>query len=173
MENISVHLLSISKIKNIVFDLLALLFIYLVPAISHLLSFPVYYLEPMRIMLILAIVHTTKKNSYLIALTLPIFSLLISTHPSLVKTSLITIELLLNVWLYFFISQKITNKFFSMFISILLSKLSYYLMKVFLVNTSIISGDVVATPIYIQILMLFVLSGYIYFLEFSVQKKQE
>jgi len=173
MENTALHFLSYSKAKNIVFDLMALLAIYLVPAVLHILSFPVYYLEPMRIMLILAIVHTTKKNSYLIALTLPIFSLLISTHPSLVKTSLITIELLFNVWLYFFISQKITNKFFSMFISILLSKMSYYLIKILLVNTSIISGDVVATPIYIQIIMLFVLSGYIYFFESSVQKKQE
>jgi len=173
MEIVSLNLLPVMKIKVIIFDLLALLAIYLVPAASHLFNFPVYYLEPMRIMLMLAIVHTTKKNAYLIALTLPIFSLLISTHPSLVKTSLITIELLLNVWLYFFISQKITNKFFSMFISILLSKMSYYLIKILLVNTSIISGDVVSTPIYIQIIMLFVLSGYIYFFESSVQKKQE
>jgi len=173
MENVSLNPLPVMRIKVIIFDLLALLAIYLVPAASHLFSFPVYYLEPMRIMLMLAIVHTTKKNAYLIALTLPIFSLLISTHPSLIKTSLITIELLLNVWLYFFISQKITNKFFSMFISILLSKMSYYLIKILLVNTSIISGDVVATPIYIQIIMLFVLSGYIYFFESSVQKKQE
>ena len=93
MENISVHPLSISKIKTIVFDLMALLCIYLVPAVSHLFSFPVYYLEPMRIMLILAIAHTTRKNAYLIALTLPLFSLLISAHPSLIKTSLITGEL--------------------------------------------------------------------------------
>ncbi len=117
MENISVHPLSISKIKSIVFDLMALLFIYLVPAISHLLSFPVYYLEPMRIMLILAIVHTTRKNAYLIALTLPLFSLLISAHPSLIKTSLVTGELLLNVWLFFFISEKLSNKSLSIFLA--------------------------------------------------------
>lgn len=172
MDNTALHPFSVSKIRTIIFDLIALAAIYLVPTVSHLLNFPVYYLEPMRIMLILTIAHTSRKNAYLIALTLPVFSLLISAHPSLIKTSLISVELILNVWLFFFISQKLTNKFLCMFISIIVSKMSYYLIKIFLVNTSIISGDVVATPIYIQIIMLFILSGYIYFFESSVQKKQ-
>lgn len=172
MENTSSYPLSISKIRTIVFDLMALLAIYLVPTVSHFLSFPVYYLEPMRIMLILAIAHTNRKNAYIIALTLPIFSLLISTHPSIIKTALITAELFLNVWLYFFISQKLSNKFFSMFLSILSSKIFYYLTKILLVNLALISGDAIATPIYIQIIMLFILSGYIYLFESYLQKKQ-
>jgi hypothetical protein len=170
MENISVHPLSISKIKNIVFDLLALLFIYLVPAISHLLSFPVYYLEPMRIMLILAIVHTTRKNAYLIAFTLPLFSLIISAHPSLIKTSLITSELLLNVWLFLFISEKLSNKILSVFLSIIVSKVLYYLIKFLLINSAVMGGDLISTPIYIQIIMLFVLSVYIYLMSFDRRK---
>ena len=112
MDNTALHPFSVSKIRTIIFDLIALAAIFLVPAISHLLNFPVYYLEPMRIMLILAIAHTNRQNAYIIALTLPIFSLLISTHPSIIKTTLITAELFLNVWLYFFISQKISNKIF-------------------------------------------------------------
>ena len=167
MENTSTHPLSISKIRTVVFDLLALLAIYLVPAVSHLLSFPVYYLEPMRIMLILAIVHTSRKNAYLIALTLPLFSMLISAHPSLVKTSLITGELLLNVWLFFLLSEKLSNKTLSIFLSIVVSKIFYYLVKFLLVTSALISGDLIATPIYIQIIMLFVLSGYIYLMSFD------
>jgi len=162
MENTSTHPLSISKIRTVVFDLLALLAIYLVPAISHLLSLPVYYIEPMRIMLILAIVHTSRKNAYLIALTLPLFSMLISAHPSLVKTSLITGELLLNVWLFFLLSEKLSNKTLSIFLSIVVSKIFYYVIKFLLVTSALISGDLIATPIYIQIIMLFVFSGYIY-----------
>ena len=167
MENTSVYPLSIQKIKNIVFDLIALLAIYLVPAVSHLLSFPVYYLEPMRIMLILAIVHTSRKNAYLIALTLPLFSMLISAHPSLVKTSLITGELLLNVWLFFLLSEKLSNKTLSIFLSIVVSKIFYYVIKFLLVTSALKSGDLIATPIYIQIIMLFVLSGYIYLMSFD------
>ena len=167
MENTSTHPLSISKIRTVVFDLLALLAIYLVPAISHLLSLPVYYIEPMRIMLILAIVHTSRKNAYLIALTLPFFSFLISAHPSLIKTTLITGELLLNVWLFFFISKKLSNKALSVFLSIIATKLFYYLIKFLLINSAVIVGDLISTPIYIQIIMLFVLSGYIYLMSFD------
>jgi len=170
MENTSVYPLSILKIKNIVFDLIALLAIYLVPAVSHLLSFPVYYLEPMRIMMILAIVHTSRKNAYLIALTLPLFSFLISAHPSLIKTSLITGELLFNVWLFFFLSEKLSNKTLSVFLSIIASKLFYYLIKFLLINSAVMVGDLISTPIYIQIIMLFVLSGYIYLMSFDRRK---
>ena len=166
MENTSVHPLSISKIKYIIFNLLALLFIYLVPAISHLLSFPVYYLEPMRIMLILAIVHTSRKNAYLIALTLPLFSMLISAHPALVKTSLITGELLLNVWLFFFF-EKMSNKTLAIFLSIIVSKIFYYLVKFILITSVLMSGDLISTPMYIQFLMLFVFSGYIFLMSFD------
>jgi hypothetical protein len=170
MENISVHPLSISKIKSIVFDLLALLFIYLVPAISHLLSFPVYYLEPMRIMLIFAVAHTTRKNTYLIALTLPLFSLLISAHPSLIKTSLVTGELLLNVWLFFFISEKLSNKSLSIFLSIIASKLLYYVVKFILINSVLMSGELISTPIYIQLVMIIVFSSYLYLMSLNRRK---
>ena len=162
MVNTTVLPLPISKIRVIVFDLMALLAIYLVPSVSHLFSFPVYYIEPMRIMLILAIAHTTRKNAYLIALTLPVFSMLISAHPSLIKTSLITGELLLNVWLFFFLSEKLSNKVLGMFSSIVLSKLIYYLIKFLLINTALMTGNLISTPIYIQLIMLFILSGYVY-----------
>ncbi len=170
MENAFVHPLSISKIKSIVFDLIALLAIYLLPAISHLLGFPLYYLEPMRIMLILAIVHTSRKNGYLIALTLPLFSMIISAHPSLIKTSLITGELLLNVWLFFFLSEKLSSKTLGIFLSIIASKIFYYLIKLILITSVLMSGEVISTPIYIQLIMLFVLSGYIYFLNIGRKK---
>jgi len=158
MENSTEHPLSISKINNIIFDLLALLAIYLVPAISHYLSFPIYYLEPMRIMLILAIVHTNRRNVYLIALTLPVFSLLISAHPSLIKTLLITGELFLNVWLYFLLTDQKLNKVLSISLSIILSKIVYYLLKLMLVNFSLLNGDLVSTPVYFQALVVFILT---------------
>jgi hypothetical protein len=170
MENTGLHPLAYSKIRTIIFDILALLTIYLIPAISHLFSFPVYYLEPMRIMLILAIAHTTKKNAYLIALTLPIFSLLISAHPSMIKTSLVTGELLLNVWLFFFLFEKFSNKTISIFLSILISKIFYYLVKFLLINSALLSGDLIATPIFLQSIMLVVFSGYFYLMRFDTRK---
>ena len=77
METRAVTLFSKQNIKSIILDIAAIAFIYFVPTISHILSLPVYYIEPMRLMLILALVHTTKQNAYIIALTLPLFSFLI------------------------------------------------------------------------------------------------
>ena len=87
--------------KNIILDIFALAFIYFVPSISHLLNLPIYYIEPMRLMLILALVHSSKQNAYILALTLPLFSFLVSAHPVLPKMFLISFELCLNVFLFF------------------------------------------------------------------------
>ncbi len=149
-------------IKNSVLDIFAISAIYLVPVLSHLFALPVYYIEPMRLMLILAIAHTTKRNSYFLALTLPIFSFLISAHPVFLKTILITGELLLMTWIYFSLSEKITNKFNSMLISIGVSKIAYYLLKFALLSAVLIEGSFISTPILIQIVTTFIFSGYIF-----------
>jgi hypothetical protein len=162
MEITAIHPLANSKVRTIIFDLFILLLLYLVPAISHLFNFPIYYLEPMRVMLILTIAHTSRRNAYLIALTIPVFSFLISSHPSLVKTSLMTSELLLNVWLFFFLSEKFSNKMFIMFSSIVVSKIFYYVFKFMLINSALMTGDLVSTSIYLQLVLIIVLSAYIY-----------
>lgn len=149
-------------IKNSVLDIFAISAIYLVPVLSHLFALPVYYIEPMRLMLILAIAHTTKSNAYFLALTLPIFSFLISAHPVFLKTILITGELLLMTWIYFSLSEKITNKFSSMLISIGVSKIAYYLFKFALLSAVLIEGSFISTPILIQIVTTFIFSGYIF-----------
>lgn len=157
--------LSLSKLntKNIVIDIFALAFIYFVPTISHLLNIPLYLVEPMRIMLIIAIAHTSKKNAYLIALTLPIFSFLISAHPNIFKVLLITAELVLNVWLFFELSKR-TNKFVAMLSSILISKVFYYLLKFGLISFAVLQTGLISTPIYLQLITSVVFSGYLFFI---------
>lgn len=149
------------NLKSSVFDAVALVFIFFVPAISHLFSFPVYFLEPMRIMLIIAIVHTSRRNSYIIAATLPLFSFLISAHPHFIKMMLITVELLLNVWLFFILMKKLKNSFISMMSAIILSKLFYYGIKFALISIVLLDGKLVSTPIYFQCITTLVFSLYI------------
>ncbi len=157
--------LSISKLntKSIVIDIFALAFIYFVPAISHLLNVPIYLVEPMRIMLILALAHTSKKNAYLIALTLPLFSFLISAHPTIFKAVIMTMELLLNVWLFYKLSAKV-NQFVAILSSIVISKIVYYLLKFGLISFAVIQTDLISTPIYLQIITSIVFSGYLFFI---------
>ena len=148
-------------ISGILIDITALAFIYLVPGLSHLLSLPVYLIEPMRLMLVLALVHTNKRNSYILALSMPLFSFIISGHPVFAKMFLIGMELSLNVFLFYLLAGRIRNVFPAIFISILLSKAVYYLLKFALIRLAVIDTSLVATPLLIQLVMTLVFSSYL------------
>ena len=155
------------NIKSILFDIFAVAFIYFVPALSHLLSLPVYLIEPMRLMLILALVHTTKQNAYIVAITLPLFSFLISGHPVLPKMALIAFELSLNVFLFHLLLNKFKKAFLPVVFSIIGSKLFYYIIKYGLIQFAVLKSGLISTPIYIQLIMTLVFSAYL----FSFYKK--
>ncbi len=150
--------------KSIFIDLSALLFIYLIPTFSHLLQFPLYFIEPMRLMLILALAHTNKQNAYFIAISLPLFSFLISGHPIVAKMVLISMELSLNVFLFYLLKERIKNIFPALFLSIIISKSAYYLLKYFLISFAILQMGLISTPILIQFTTSIAFSGYVYFL---------
>ena len=162
MENILNNKISKSTIKSSIFDLFAIAAIYMVPTFSHLFALPIYFIEPMRLMLILAIAHTSKKNAYLLAATLPIFSFVVSAHPVFLKTLLISGELLVNVWLFFLLSERIKNKFGAMVISIAISKMAYYAIKFILLSFVLLQGSLISTPILIQMVTMFLFGGYIF-----------
>jgi hypothetical protein len=160
MENALNLIKSKSFIKSALFDLLALAFIYFIPTITHFFAFPLYYADPMRIVLILCLAHTSKNNSFLIALTLPVFSFIIASHPSMYKSMLIASELLLNLYIFFLISEKMKNVFGAMLISVLASKVFYYLAKYVFISAGLIDGELVTTPIWIQVAAALVFSAY-------------
>lgn len=164
MTTAATLVLNREKIKSILFDIVALAFIYFVPTISHYLSVPLYLIEPMRLMLVLAMVHTNKRNAYIIALTLPVFSLLMSGHPVAIKTVIMTMELVFNVWLFFTISKKWKNTFAVMLLSILVSKLAYYTMKFGLISFAVFDTELISTPIYLQLITSVVFSAYLFLL---------
>lgn len=171
MKSISNTLIQKNNIGSILINLGALAFIYLVPTISHLMNFPLYLIEPMRLMLVFALVHTNKHNAYLLALTLPLFSYLISAHPFLPKMMLITFELSLNVFLFYFLVKRIKKSFPSILLSIILSKAVYYLIKFFMIKFAILGTGLISTPIYIQTITTLVFSIYLFL--FFKKKKLE
>lgn len=162
MKSIALQLNKRKTIISVLIDLFALSFIYYVPTISHLISLPLYLIEPMRLMLIIALVHSSKANAYLLALTLPLFSFIISGHPVFPKMLLITFELVFNVVLFFGLTKKIKYIFPSILLSIILSKVAYYIIKFGLIEITIIHSDLFSTPIYIQVITSLVFSSYLY-----------
>jgi len=161
MENkpITLPLYNTYLSKTLLIDFLSIAFIYFLPALSHLTALPLYLIDPMRIAVLFCLIHTNRKNAFLIAVTIPIFSLIVSTHPAIFKSVLITIELLANLVLFYFFIEKL-NTFLAMFLSIVLSKLIYYSGKYIFLQLEIIDGDLVSTSLIIQWVVALGLSLY-------------
>lgn len=162
MKAISQHIPNKLLTKSILLDLSALAFVYLVPTLSHLTALPIYLIEPMRLMLILALVHTNKNNAYLLALSLPLFSFLISSHPVFAKMLLISFELSLNVFLFYLLKDRFLKVFPAILLSIILSKMAYYSIKFGLLSFAILNGSLISTPLFIQLITTTVFSFYLY-----------
>lgn len=119
----------------------------------------------MRVIIVFAIVHTSKENTYIIAVLLPAISYIFSSHPSVIKTFILSGDLLINIFLYFNLTKLKINKFLIMSVCIVASKIVYYLAKYLLIHFLVLKGKLIATPIYIQIMIVIILSGYVYLLD--------
>jgi hypothetical protein len=149
-------------LKALFIDIMALAVIYFTPSIAHLLNFPVYMLEPMRVMLILSMAHSTRRNSYLLALTLPLFSFLVSGHPEAVKMMIITSELALNVFLFYLMAGKVRNMFVSGLLAILISKAFCYMAYLAVFSFAFVRDEAGATFLLVQGLTTLLFSGYLF-----------
>lgn len=164
MASSSVTLNQINRtaaLKALAIDIGALAFIYFVPAFSHMLGLKLYLIEPMRLMLIFALAHTHKRNAFILAFTLPLFSFVISAHPVLLKTGLISLELMLNVGLFYFLMKRM-HVLGAIFASIWASKLIYYGLKYLAVLTIWPGDSLISTPLYIQLISSSVFSIYLF-----------
>lgn len=162
MQNILALRGNNSVVKNSILDALGIAFVYFIPSISHMFSYPVYFFEPMRIILILALVHSTKRNTYMLALTLPLFSFITASHPVFINVVLITCEMTLNAWLFYFISWETSNLFYVTYVSIVLSKSFYYVGKLLLTKLALFNTEMIDTPLVIQFSIALILSSYVY-----------
>jgi hypothetical protein len=143
-------------------NILAIMLVYFIPTISHLTGVPFYLFEPMRVFIILALVHSNKTNAYVLALTLPLFSFAIASHPVFLKSIIMTLELVLNVYLYYLFVEKKMANYQAVILSIIGSKLIYYFMKFLLLHFLLIQTNLISTPIYIQLITLAVFGIYSY-----------
>ena len=144
--------------KTITIDVLLCIGVVAIPALAHATALPLYRFEPMRLLLFVAILATNRRNALLIALWLPLLSLVTSGHPVFPKVVLIQGELLINTWVFTEIFRRSNRFALAAAVSIIASKAVYYTAKYVLIETALLSGDVVATPwIYQLTTFLFIL----------------
>ena len=153
-----------------IFDITCICAIYIIPSFSHIIPIPLYYLDPMRIIIMLAICHTSGWNAYFLAVTLPLVSFITSGHPIFIKSFLIMAELGLNVCLFLFLRKKISNTFSVALISISLSKVIYYVIKSLFISVGLLKSGLVSTPIIYQVSVMVLISVYVLFQNMDIEK---
>jgi len=148
--------------RALIFDITFILAIVYLPSLSHLLAIPLYRLEPMRMLLILALPFTGRRNAYFLALILPLASFLTSGHPLPAKALLMTGELLANVWLFWWLMRRFSSPLGAMLGGITLSKLGYYGAKLALIQMAMLGPPLISTPLWLQGILAIVFSLYIF-----------
>ncbi|MFZ4400953.1 MAG: hypothetical protein ACOYO1_13030 [Bacteroidales bacterium] len=159
--------------RYILTDIFVFLLIYILPAFSHLLAFPLYIFEPMRIVLFTGyLMARNLKNALFLALTIPLFSILTTGHPVLFKGFLISLELFINIGLFSLLHQKTKSGIFiALVVSTVLSKVFYYGFKYLFIQFSLIEGSLVSTDLSIQIVTLLMLSSIFSFIFYKFANK--
>jgi len=160
MQNIFAFSFKSKRVGYLITDTIIITFIFLIPALSHLTSIPFYLFEPMRLAAIFCIINTNRTNSLVIAFILPFCSFMISSHPEFIKGIVMSLELIINVALFYSLNKMLKNKFFIMLLSIIFAKLFYYASKISLLSLGLLKGSLFATPLWIQVVIIILLSIY-------------
>lgn len=147
-------------------DILALAIVCFMPAMAHLTAIPFYIIEPFRLMVLVSlVVMNNKYNALFLAVTLPLFSFILAAHPLFVKAMLISIEMVINIFVYSSLIKKTNKPFVAILMSIFISKAGYYLLKYGFISARLLSMSLITTSLLVQLavaIVTAVLFGQIY-----------
>ena len=154
-----IYLWLFSRKKALVVDAIYILLVLITPILAHLTYIPFYLLDPMRWAVISNyLILKNKTNALFLAVALPILAFIISGHPIFIKNLLISTELCVNVLILDWILRKNKNVFFSVLLSIVSSKIIYYVLKFFLIYFGLLSTVLLGTSILLQLVVTIAIS---------------
>ena len=133
----------------------------LIPAASHLLALPLHHLDPMRWLLLGALLIGLKENNLmhnglLMAVLLPLMSAMVVGMPTLAKALVMVAELVTNVALFSLLTQGgrqlmgSGKVFAAMLLSLLGAKCVYYGLKALCLTTGLLDGALLGTSLALQ-----------------------
>lgn len=137
----------------IITDVLVLLLVYFIPALSHISPLPLHYLDPMRMLLFAAyLISRNNMNAFVLAATIPVFSSIVTGHPEFYKSLLIAFELLINISCFVWMIKNCRwQPGVLFFIAAVVSKLFYYLGKYIFLKAGLLTGSLMATGLDVQL----------------------
>ncbi len=140
-----------SALMILISDILIVIVIYAIPSVSHLFALPVYMIEPFRIAVLISYMYTNRVNALILAFSIPIFSSLISGHPPIFKSFIISIELMALIISFKHASLKY-GEFYGIIAAMIFSKIIYYFLKAFAIQLALVQAPLVTTGIGTQML---------------------
>ena len=154
MDTPSVKVQSLWRVAAI--DALLLTVACLVPTVSHLLAWPLYYLNPMLLVLLAGMLLVRdRRNAYLLAVLLPVVSMLAVGMPTPLKAvcmvaeyaSVVFVSGLLQRW-----NDRFVGTLGAMLVAMLTGKAVYYLLKALILAPAVL----VSTPVTVQLAVVVV-----------------
>lgn len=164
--------LSLPSRSILIIDLLLLVALCLIPVLSHLSGISFKYAEPMRIALFTGMLLVPdKRNAYILAVLFPLFSMFTTGMPIPVVCGMMIIELIANVFIYYWLyNKKKINSFFALLISILGAKVIFHIIKWIVVSFALMNSGVLVGEWKIQ-LAASLLLAVIFSLAITIKKK--
>ena len=142
-----------SSARVMLIDAVLLAFICAVPALSHVFAIPFYKLNPMAMCLLAGMLLVRwKGNGYLLAVLLPVVSMLLSGMPVPAVCVCMVAELLSVVGVYDLLERR-AGAFVSILAALLSGKVVFYLLKALLVSPAVLIG----TNVWLQLAVVVVL----------------
>ncbi|MBP5516241.1 MAG: hypothetical protein J6X86_04740 [Bacteroidales bacterium] len=143
-------------VRTVIIDVVLLAAICIIPAMSHILSFPIYKLNPMLLFLLLGTALVSdRRNAYLLAVALPLVSMAVSGMPTPAKAACMVPELVAVVALYQLLSRRMPVAV-AMFVSIIAGKLVFYALMAVVVAPEHLIG----TAIWLQLAVALIYAAF-------------
>jgi len=153
MESIQSHPWFNAKqnIRTLLLDFLIVAGMVGLVSFAHLIPFPLYKLEPMKLFLLVAILYASRGNALLMAATIPLISTATSGHPIFPKNLIIGVELMVFAGILTAKSIQTLNIPLRFLTALMASKLVYYIVKALVIYSGWLSMSLVSTSLLIQI----------------------
>lgn len=164
MRSINIDSLTVpdSLARTALVDALVLVSFYLTTVFAHILPFPLYKLDPMKILVLITVIYSKRGNALGIATALPILSFLSTGHPVFPKFMIMSVELIVFAFVFGTLAQRKSSGLVVFLGAVLLSKGAYYLIKAGVIALGFLDQTLISTDFYTQIQALVIL-GAVYF----------
>lgn len=169
------ELITIAKDRKltILMDTLILTGLYFSVIFSHLLPVPLYKLEPMKLFLLITVIHSSRGNALVMAASIPLMSTLVSGHPVFPKNLIIGVELMVFAAVLTTKSFQHYGKSLNFVLALLVSKLAYYSIKALIIKLGLLHVSLFSTSFQSQMQGALIVFTLFWILSTTQQKRSE